>query len=79
MKAVNWLVALAKAHAQIINVEEHQLNGGFGSSVIECLSDAYALGRLSVMPKVTRKGIANRFTAVAGSQAYLRAINGIHL
>lgn len=74
-----WLIDLAVRHSHIITVEEHQLNGGFGSAVIERLSDAYALGNLPRMPKVTRKAIDNKFTAVAGTQAYLRDINGLKL
>jgi transketolase len=74
-----WLAQLAYRHSEIITVEEHQLNGGFGSAIVESLSDAFALGHLQVMPRVTRKAINNRFTAVAGTQQYLRQLNGLTL
>jgi transketolase len=74
-----WLVELAGQHSEIITVEEHQLNGGFGSAIVEALSDAFAIGLFRTMPRVTRKGIGNRFTAVAGTQQYLRHVNGLAL
>ncbi len=38
------LVDLAGQHAKIITVEENVLQGGFGSAVLECLSDAGVAG-----------------------------------
>jgi transketolase len=77
--AVKELVRLAQEFETIITVEEHQLNGGFGSAIVEALSDLYAVGRLSTMPRVKRIGIPNIFIGVAGSQDYLRARAGISL
>jgi transketolase len=77
--AVDELVRLAQEFATIVTVEEHQLNGGFGSAIVEALSDLYAKGRLSTMPRVKRIGIPNIFIGVAGSQEYLRARAGITL
>ncbi|WP_406868013.1 transketolase family protein [Paraburkholderia fungorum] len=68
------LVALAESFDTVITVEEHQLNAGFGSSVIEALSDLYCAGQIARMPKVRRIGIPNRFIGVSGSQEYLRAL-----
>jgi hypothetical protein len=58
---------------------ERQLNGGFGSAIVESLSDTFAQGRLRSMPRVTRKAINNRFTGVAGTQHYLRQLYGLTL
>lgn len=66
------IAELASAYDALITVEEHQLNGGFGSSVVEALSDLYNSGAISRMPKVRRIGIPNRFIGVSGSQEYLR-------
>lgn len=68
----NALATLADTFDAMITVEEHQLNGGFGSSVVEALSDLYSTGRISRMPKVRRIGIPNQFIGVSGSQEYLR-------
>lgn len=48
----------------IITLEEHVLNGGLGSAVLESLSD----GRLAKMPKIIRLGINDRFPRGYGSQ-----------
>jgi transketolase len=66
------LLALADRFDRVITVEEHQLNGGFGSSVVEAFSDFYSTGAIARMPKVRRIGIPNRFIGVCGSQEYLR-------
>lgn len=66
------LADLAAAFETVITVEEHQLNGGFGSSIVEALSDLYCAGGIARMPKVRRIGIPNRFIGVSGSQEYLR-------
>jgi transketolase len=73
------LIRLLGKHEQIITVEEHQLNGGFGSALIEEISDLYSLNLISQMPKVHRLAIPNKFISFAGSQHYLRQIAGINL
>lgn len=70
---------LASKFGDIVTVEEHQLNGGFGSSIIEALSDLYAAGNLAAMPRVRRIGINNQFIGVAGSQSFLRRAAGLSL
>ncbi|MBS9423348.1 transketolase family protein [Photorhabdus caribbeanensis] len=62
----------------VITIEEHQLNGGFGSHILELCNDLYLSGQLSVFPKIRRIGINNQFAGVAGSQDYLRKISGVH-
>lgn len=73
------LEAIVRSHDLIITVEEHQRNGGFGSSVLEALSDLRANGGLRVMPPVHRIAIPNKFIGVSGSQDYLRAAAGLTL
>ncbi|SIT50137.1 putative transketolase C-terminal part [Paraburkholderia piptadeniae] len=67
------LTSLAQSFNTLITVEEHQLNGGFGGSIVEALSDLYSAGGIGRMPKVRRIAIPNRFIGVSGSQEYLRA------
>lgn len=64
---------------RIITIEEHQLNCGIGSAIAELLADGYTAGLLDRMPKLKRIAIPNRFTEVAGSQNYLRRLNGLEL
>lgn len=48
------VVAAAKRTGHVITIEEHQVAGGFGSAVAECLSETYPV-------PVTRLGIADQF------------------
>lgn len=73
------LTKLAQTYTEVITVEEHQLNAGFGSSIIEGLSDLYSRGVISQMPRVKRIGIPNSFIGVCGSQEYLRKEAGLGL
>lgn len=70
---------LADKFDQIVTVEEHQMNGGFGSSIIEAFSDLYAVGTINRMPRVRRVAIPNVFIDVAGSQEYLRQTAGLSI
>ena len=51
----------------VITIEEHQQNGGLGSTVLEVLADA----NLDRMPQVLRKGIPDQFAQQYGSQESL--------
>ncbi|QAZ67412.1 1-deoxy-D-xylulose-5-phosphate synthase [Solidesulfovibrio carbinolicus] len=66
------LLELAKTHKRWLTVEENVLEGGFGSAVIEALSDAGALSGLTVK----RLGLPDGFVE-HGSQKALRALCGI--
>ncbi|MDO5896965.1 transketolase family protein [Agrobacterium sp. Azo12] len=68
---------LAEQYESIITLEEHQLSGGFGSSLVEEFSDLYAKGLLTRMPRIKRVGIADRFIGVSGTQEYLRKVAGL--
>lgn len=73
------LVKLVDSFSHIVTVEEHQLNGGFGSALLERLGDLYAAGTIASMPRVHRVGIDNAFVSCAGSQQFLREHSGINL
>jgi len=68
-----------RQHERIITVEEHQASGGFGSAVLECANDLCEEGRLPRLPTIRRVAIPNRFTFTAGTQSYLKELNGIGL
>ena len=55
----------------LLTVEEHVLEGGFGSSVLEVASDIGHGG------KITRLGIDSQNKHRLGSQSHLREINGL--
>ena len=55
----------------IVTIEEHNLDGGFGSAVAEGIMD------LGLPTKLVRIGIENRFCTEVGSQQYLRESNGL--
>lgn len=73
------LAELSERFETLITIEEHQLSGGFGSAVIETISDLYTSGRLSRMPFVQRIGIPDQFMSVSGTQEFLRKTSGISL
>ncbi len=65
------IISLSKGCKKILTVEENVIAGGFGSSVLECLSMA---GITDVMVKII--GINDRFVE-HGSQKILRSLNGL--
>jgi 1-deoxy-D-xylulose-5-phosphate synthase len=65
------IISLAREIPRIITVEENVLQGGFGSAVLECLSDEGITGS-----QVLRLGIPETFVE-HGSQQILRAKYGI--
>lgn len=77
--APETLLALANRYDDIITIEEHQLNGGFGSSVLEAFNDLYSAGALERVPRIRRIGIPNRFFEMSGTQEYLRNVAGLTL
>jgi len=75
----HFFIDLAKRFNRIVTVEEHQLNGGFGSSILEALGDLYSNGKLRRMPKLRRLVIPNSFISKSGNQEYLRSLAGLTL
>jgi transketolase len=73
------LADMAVRYKHIVTVEEHQLNGGFGSAILERLNSLRSAEKLVDVPIVHRIGIANEFVSCAGSQDFLRAHSGINL
>lgn len=73
------LIELTDNFEDIITIEEHQLNGGFGSSMMEALGDLYSERVITRMPRVRRIGIPNKFFGMSGSQDYLRKMAKLHL
>ncbi len=69
---VDALVQYAKCASVIITIEEHTLVGGFGSAVIEALSD-----RLMKLLPVKRLGLSDAFSEKYGNQSDLLEINGL--
>jgi 1-deoxy-D-xylulose-5-phosphate synthase len=65
------ITSLAKKIPHLLTVEENVLQGGFGSAVLECLSDEGITGN-----HILRLGIADTFVE-HGSQKILRAKYGI--
>jgi len=68
---VDMICPLAQKIPRIVTVEENVLQGGFGSAVLECLSDNAITGY-----RLTRLGIADTFVE-HGPQSLLRSKYGI--
>ena len=64
------ILSIASRIPKIITIEENNLQGGFGSSVLECLNDS------STKAKVRRLGISDRFVE-QGQPDSLRARYGL--
>jgi transketolase len=74
---VELLFKIVRKYKKIITIEEHQLDGGFGSTILELINNGIETGQLNKSPAVKRIGIASKFFSVAGSQQYLRSIAGL--
>lgn len=68
---------IAERHPNIVVLEEHQKSCGLGSAIAEQLVDLFAENRLSHFPKIHRVAIEDRYTTVAGTEQYLRELNGL--
>ena len=62
---------------EIIVVEEHQLNGGLGSTIQGIICDYFSTSSNSTIPKIHRIGINDTFQNLAGSQDFLREKSGL--
>ncbi len=76
---LDQLLILLKKYKKIITIEEHQLQGGFGSAILELINDLLDCKLLTKSPEIKRIGINNAFYSVAGTQNYLRNLAGIEL
>lgn len=70
---------MACLYDRIITIEEHQKSAGFGSAILEALSDSVERGILQRMPRVKRIAIPDQFYSISGSQHYLRELAGLNL
>jgi transketolase len=75
----DFLAGIIKSHKKIITIEEHQLQCGFGSAILEALNDLMENRILDKLPFVKRIAIPDKFYSVAGSQEYLRKLAKIEL
>ncbi len=75
----NALLDITKNYDSIITIEEHQRQGGFGSSILEAYNDLLESGQLDKIPKIKRIAIPDIFIDVAGTQEHLRKLAGIKL
>lgn len=66
------LLAHAAGAKAIVTVEEHTLVGGFGSAIVETLSD-----NLMAFPPVKRLGLSDAFSNHYGNQNDLLEVNGL--
>ncbi|MEJ1495319.1 MAG: transketolase C-terminal domain-containing protein [Candidatus Sedimenticola sp. (ex Thyasira tokunagai)] len=69
---IKQLLALLSGIELLVTLEEHTLAGGFGSSVIELLSDS-----LQPLPPVLRMGLSDRYNGGYGSQNHLLTSAGL--
>lgn len=73
------LYNIFKEYSEIYTIEEHQLNCGFGSAILEYLNDYCEEYSPEILPKIRRIGIKNTFISIAGTQDYLRKTAGLSL
>jgi len=73
------LIAMAKKYTQIITLEEHQKSTGFGSAIIEILSDLKYEKVIDNLPVIKRIAIEDSFSCIGGSQDYMRSVNKLIL
>ncbi len=73
------ILSVLRLYSNIITVEEHQAQGGFGSAILEIINNLVEEKSLSNPPTIKRIAIPNKFYSVAGSQNYLRKLAGLEL
>jgi len=73
------LAGILVSYKRIITIEEHQLQCGFGSAILELLNDLSEEGLIMNKPSLKRIAISDRFQSIAGSQDYLRKLSGLEL
>lgn len=76
---IELLINIIQRYKRIITIEEHQLNCGFGSSILEHINDLKEKNIQITYPEIKRIGINNTFYSVAGTQEYLRKLATIEL
>lgn len=74
---INFLKKLFLKYKFIITAEEHQLAGGFGSSIIEIHNDQKNKNGFS--NSIFRIGIKDKFFSITGSQKYIMKKNNLNL
>ncbi len=67
---LTWLESISP-DALVVIVEEHVLEGGFGSAILEGMAEAGWKGN------VIRRGVTSKVLSAVGSQEYLRALCAI--
>lgn len=76
---IDSVVKLSDKYAQIITLEEHQKSAGFGSAIIEVLSDLKYEKRIERIPVVNRIAIEDTYFDIGGTQNFLRKLAGLKL
>jgi len=73
------LIEVFNQFENFITIEEHQLNAGFGSLILENANDLFQAGKIQKFPGIRRIGIEDEFISVAGTQDYIREKAGLLL
>ncbi|MDR0368349.1 MAG: transketolase [Bacteroidales bacterium] len=73
------LLPIFNSYKKIITTEEHQASAGFGSAILEAMNDLREEGLLTHLPKVQRIAIRDTFSAISGSQMFLKEKNFLSL
>jgi transketolase len=68
----NQLENIVRKYKYIFTIEEHNLHGGFGSAILECMNE-FDLNNVVI----TLIGINDLYSSFVGSQQFLRKIYGI--
>jgi len=73
------LLKIVHKYERIVTIEENQLNGGFGSIILENINNFLNSKKIKKFPIIIRKGIQNKFIEYSGDQSYLREKAGINI
>lgn len=69
---IDSLRSIINKYSNLITIEEHQKQGGFGSAILESISDLQEVENINNIPKIKRIAIPDKFISICGSQEYLR-------
>lgn len=75
----NTLIEICHQYDEIVTIEEHQKNGGFGSAVLESINELKNKKTITTSPTIRVIAIPDVFIGFAGTQDYLRDVVGLNL
>jgi len=76
---IQGISSIVKKSKKIFTVEEHQLDGGFGSAILEKIHELFFKGEITKIPLVHRLGFRDFIPKLVGDQNHFRDLLSIEI